>query len=276
MSRKKNPFRQKRREPSRAAQKREIKKALYKDRVKAMRPYFGEMFKAKSGFDLRKSEEWTGAQRARVTKYWRVMAPHVAKSHKARYFKREDHLREAIAYTQQEAFLPGQRAALFAAEESEALRVKFDSRGAIAVKRQGVEVDKVYFDVKGFMEDPEAEIQKAIEALPDSKRYKIMMGPHESRGSFNKESLPDAIRFLLSKYSDDEVYDPLDLNSQYYQNWLLGLVGYKGRTEQSTEKFLKRERTRRDKEIEARRLEYVGVRREARRKLTRRMRLRMK
>ena len=63
-----------------------IKQQNYKDRIKAMRPYFGDLFKPKNGYDLRRFDQWTRQQKARITKYWQVIAPQVARSHKARYY----------------------------------------------------------------------------------------------------------------------------------------------------------------------------------------------
>jgi hypothetical protein len=48
---------------------RRIRNDALKEHVKKMRPYFGERFKAGSGFDLRKPDTWTPAQR-QVTRYW--------------------------------------------------------------------------------------------------------------------------------------------------------------------------------------------------------------
>lgn len=276
MARKPNPiYKGKRYEPSAKVQRKLIKKALYKERAKALRPYFGDTFKASSGYDLRLDpDKWTPAQKAKITKYWRVIAPQIARPHKARYFRRKDHLQDAIIYTQQEQFLPGQTAALFAAAPDETLEVKFDKRGEVMVRRQGLDVRKVNFDMHLLLEDPAEAIQEALEELEGATRYKIMMGPHESRGTFTRENILDGIQYFIGQYSDDE-FDEYDPKSQHFRNWLGGLIGYYGRAKKIDTRILL-ERERKDADIEKRKGIKVERRRKARAKAKAEQRARRK
>jgi hypothetical protein len=207
---------------------RRIKTAALKDQAKAMRPYFGDMFKAKSGFDLRKPGKWTPAQKAKVTKYWRVIAPQVARTHEARYYRVPENLEAAVMYTQQERLLPGQKAALFAKTPDEKIEVKVRG-GRINVRRNSVEVGKVYFDPDLLIADPIEAARQAMDQLKGAKLYKLMFGPHESRGTFKTpEAVVNAMAFFIGRYGDDE-FDADDPFSHYYGNWLGGVIGYFGR-----------------------------------------------
>jgi hypothetical protein len=232
-----------------------------------MRPYFGQQFKPSSGFDLRYFDQWSPHMKAKITKYWRVIAPQVARPHKARYFRRPDHLEEAIAYTQQEAFLPGQTAALFAADEGEALDIKFARDGTPRVKRQNISVEKVYFNLHLMFADPEKAIREALDQLPPgARRYKIMMGPHESRSTLHRGNIVSFVMRLLEQYGDDERYDPDDERSSYFEYWMLGLVGYYGSTLTHVDTFLEAERESKDIAQSERRARWIDIRRAARKK----------
>ena len=209
---------------------RRIKNDALKLHVKKMRPYFGDMFKAKSGFDLRKPDTWTPAQKAKVTRYWQVIAPQAARTHKARYYKDPENLEAAVMYTQQERLLPGQKAALYAVAPGEKLTVKV-TKGRVKARRNSVEVNKVYFDPDLMLEDPVQAGRDALAQLEGAKLYKLMFGPHESRGTFKTpDSVLNAMAFFIGRYGDDE-YDSEDPFSHHYGNWLGGVIGYFGRRE---------------------------------------------
>jgi len=207
---------------------RRIKNDMLKEHVKKMRPYFGELFKTGSGFDLRKPDSWTPAQKAKVTRYWQVIAPQAARTHKARYYKNKENLEAAILYTQQERPLPGQKAALYAVSPGETLQVKV-RKGRVRARRNSVDVKKVWFDPDEMLEDPVAAAQEALDQLEGAKLYKLMFGPHESRGTFKTpDSVINAMAFFIGRYGDDE-YDSEDPFSHHYGNWLGGVIGYFGR-----------------------------------------------
>lgn len=210
--------------------KRRIKNDALKEHVKKMRPYFGDVFKASSGYDLRKVQDWSPALKAKVTRYWQVIAPQVARQHEPRFYRNKENLQAAIMYTQQERPLPGQKAALYAVAPGEQLKVKV-RKGRVKARRNSVEVEKVYFDPDKFLEDPIEAGREALEQLEGARLYKLMFGPHESRGTFKT---PDAVlrsmAFFIGQYGDEQ-FDSDDPFSHNYKNWLGGVIGYFGRRE---------------------------------------------
>jgi hypothetical protein len=208
--------------------KRRIKNDMLREQVKKMRPYFGDGFKAKTGYDLRKVASWPAKLKSKVTKYWHVIAPQVARTHEARYYKNKENLQAAVMYTQQERLLPGQKAALYALTPGETLTVKV-KKGRVKARRNSVVVDKVYFDPDLLLADPIAAGREALEDLEGARLYKLMFGPHESRGTFRTgDAVLNAMAFFIGRYSDDE-YDSADPFSHHYGNWLGGIIGYFGR-----------------------------------------------
>lgn len=207
---------------------RRIKNDALKEHVKKMRPYFGDMFKAKSGFDLRKPDTWTAAQKAKVTRYWRVIAPQAARTHKARFYRNKENLEAAVMHTQQERLLPGQKAALFQVAPGESLKVEV-RKGRVTSQRNSVPEKKVFFDPYRMLEDPIATGREALDQLKGAKLFKLMFGPHVSRGTFRTpDAVLNSMAFFIGRYGDDQ-YDSDDSFSHHYGNWLGGVIGYFGR-----------------------------------------------
>lgn len=243
----KNPTR----DMTRGEERKMLADHLLKARVKKLRPLFGDMFKPASGFDLRKLDEWTPAMKSRVTKYYHVMAPLIARPHTTRRYKDPAHLREAVAYTQQEKWLPGQRAAVFDIARDEKLQVKFTRQGRIKVQRGGVLVRKAYFDMALFLEDQAAAVDEAMAELEGATRFKLIMGPHESRGYFkSRNAVLAGISFYRGQYSEDEE-DAEDEHSHYFGNWLFGIIGYFGQRKE-IDQFIDVTEEQRSTEVKAR------------------------
>lgn len=254
MARKKNP-RPFYRAPNTREQKRAIKHSLLKYYVRKMRPYFGDLFRPKSdgSYNLRvPPEQWSRSAKARVVRYWKIIAPQIAQTHKARYYRKPANLKAAVDYTQQEKFLPGQKAALFPYQPGESQSVKISRKGRVRVMRGGIGTVKVRFSKQGMIEDPEAEVIDALNRMPDGAiKYKIMMGPHESIGSWSESEVVNEVMSLISRY-DDPSLGTDDPHSQYYSNWVTGLAGYYARSGSRLERVLDKRRRQRDEDIHAR------------------------
>jgi hypothetical protein len=208
---------------------RAIREAEYKRQVKLMRPYFGDTFKPDGGYDLRDFEDWSGAQKRKVTKYWRVMAGLVSQDHQARYYRRDDHLETAIAYTQQTELLPGQTAAVFPIPEAAKLDVEFSTTGRIKVRREGREVQKFFFDPTSLAFDPEREAKRLIAAIPENARLKLMVGSHEGRSTFDRGDLQREIHRITVGGGSDRGRKFMVEGMPHYAHWLLGAVTYERR-----------------------------------------------
>lgn len=265
----KNPLRRPGvRQLSPAQELRYIRQSKLYDRVKALRPFFGDLFKPANGYDLRYIDEWSPSQKKKVNKYWQVMAPLVTRPHVARYYRKKDHLDAAIVYSQQEQFLKGQTAALFDMNRDEVLKVRFSRSGEINVRRGGVSVKKVYFNPVDLIADPIETVREAAEELEGARRFKLIMGPHESRGYFKSvDSMLDAVASIQAQYGDDE-HDESDEYSHYYANWLFGVIGYYGKP-QALDKSFNEDRKAREAAVKAREKERQNTRIERRARMWR-------
>lgn len=200
---------------------RAIKQARYKDRVKELRRYF-DGFAASDGYDLRDFDNWTGAEKAKITRYWEVMGIQIARPHVVKRYRKPSHIKSAIQFAQQDRPLKGQRAVLIPSDDPKSLQVSFNTKGDIKVKRRGVLVGKLLFDRRAFLTDPIKELRRVI-GKTDATVFKLMNGPHESRGVFSRATIEDRVMQILRDYGD---HDEDDRRSHHWQNWLTGIIPY--------------------------------------------------
>ena len=199
-----------------------IKELNYKERAKKMRPYFGDTFKASEGFDLRRPKTWTPAQKAKVTKYYRVMAPRLSHDFEVKRYRRPDKLENAIDASLQEHPLPGQTAALFSYDPGEQVEIVTEG-DEVRVVRQGLDRGKIKFDRNAFLEDPEAEIQRALDAT-NANVFRILVGGNEQNKALTREDVMGEIFAMIDRYSVENVEE----GERPWQEWLNGLVAYGG------------------------------------------------
>jgi len=208
---------------SRRTALRAIKRERYKDRVKVMRKYF-DGFEASAGFNLREPNNWTPAQKAKVTRYWEVMGIQVARPHVVKRFRKPERIYAAAEFSQQDRQLPGQRAVLIPVDDPTNISISFSKDNQIKVKRSGVNINKLKFNRRSFLVDPIAELRRVLTAT-DATVFKFMNGPHESRGVFTRGELEQRIVQIIAEYGAEE-YDPSDRRSRHWKNWLTGLIPY--------------------------------------------------
>jgi hypothetical protein len=126
-------------------------------------------------------------------------------------------------------------------------------KGRVKARRNSVEVEKVYFDPDKLLEDPIAAGQEALDQLQGAKLYKLMFGPHESRGTFKTpEAVLNSMAFFIGRYGDDE-FDSDDAFSHHYGNWLGGVIGYFGRRDTVENRVEEEDSTRAVEAVERKR-----------------------
>lgn len=234
------------------------------ERVKKLRPYFGDTFKPSEGYDLRYMDEWTPAQKAKVTEYYRVMAPRLAGDYVVKRYRRKDHLRSAINEAHQEKVLKGQKAVLFSVDPGEELDVRFSRTGKALVSRNNVDQETLLFNKRAFLEDPQAEIDRVLSET-NANVFRIVTGENESLRTFTRSDLAVYIFKLIQDYGEDNV----EYEWEFFENWLNGIVAYHGTVAKVRPK-LQRQIEKHKKEASERRKQHNKDRAKRRKAYTRR------
>lgn len=213
----------------------------YSKMVQAIRPYTAG-FEASDGYDARRVNEWNSAQKASVTRYFKLVKSLSAKSTYIFRPRKKSNLiaaRKATGVNDYKKL----KVAIFQIPSAK-------SKVKITVKKSGqvsINVKKIHRDILLF-EDYGIPINNIIidpldatdiilnETAGQYNYYTIIAGEFEvgfweskSKG-IPKFLFPDKIRKeiikLVNAYNSDK-FNPDDKNSSYYGNWLRGLTGYR-------------------------------------------------
>lgn len=237
----------------------------YKQRARRMRGLFGDTFKAKDGYDLRKIKSWSPAQKSKVTKYFRVMAPRITGDFVVKRYRRQDSIDAAVVASLQEQRLKGQTAVAFSVDSGDKLSVKIKrstktvrksrvnkKTGEITfttkririttanVVKNGLGRTKLAFDKQAFLEDPDAEIDRVL-AESGANVFRVLVGGQEQNKALTRNMVKDEIFALIRDYSPRNIQR--DQDQRPFDEWLNGLVAYDGtqkRTLSGVERYIRK------------------------------------
>jgi hypothetical protein len=203
---------------------REIRNLQYKERAKRMRGFFGDMFKAKDGYDLRKVDSWTPQQKAKVTRYFRVIAPRITGDFIVKRYRKPENITAAIQASLQERVLEGQTAAAFNVDPGEKLEIKI-REGRASVKQGGIDRVRLPFNKAAFLEDADAEIDRVL-AATDANVFRVITGGQQQNKTLTREDVKGEIFALIMNYRPEAIRE--EHGQRPFDEWLNGLMAYPG------------------------------------------------
>jgi len=224
-----------------AERKKKYKTSQYKERAKRLRPFFKGQFAAGEGFDLRKPDSWTPAQKAKVTKYFRVMAPHITGDFVTKRYRNKENEQAAFDASLQEHRLKGQTGIAFKlSDPNEKLEIVV-KRGKATIKQSGVTRVKIKFNRERFLADPDAEIDRAL-ATTKANAFRLITGGSTQLKRLTRSDVKLELMALIKQYAPTRVR--YEQGQRSYDDWLNGLIAYEGsakKTATAIDKFIKRQ-----------------------------------
>lgn len=218
------------------------KKQEYIDAVKALRhgvedPITGEStgkladgFEARDGYDLRRFDEWTPAQKAKVTKLYNLVDHLTARPFYVYRGRKPENIRLMQEVAQHEEFPKELKVAFLPSPAKIKPKIRITKKREVVIKqgritRRAVVLENVGLTPEDFALDPKGATKQALEELEPGKAYQIKMGKYLSKNAYSKGYLPKKVAMLVEKYGADN-YDPTDPSSSYFGNWLMGFEVY--------------------------------------------------
>lgn len=240
------------------------KTVAYMERVKALRPFFGDTFKASEGFNLHDVENWTPAQKRKVTRYYRELAPIIASGNfQVKRYRKPERLNAAIEASLQEQKLPGQKVAVFSVDPGERVELEWKAREREPiVKRGGIEEQKLMFDKNAFLADWKSEVERVL-SQTDANVFKVVTGRFRTTETFTREAVIDRILAFMVSYPE-EMKQSKGFEDKWYGEWLNGIIAYKGVSLSKMRTLSKAHK----KEVDARRRERLSTKARQFRRLT--------
>lgn len=200
---------------------------------------FADGFDVADGYDLRKINDWSPAQKAKVTRMFKVVDKLTSRPYQVYKSRDPRRLKQVQKAAQHDEFPRGLKVAFVpTSAQAERVKVKVSKTGKVKFKQGSIAREIIDFENYGYSPeqlaiDPVGVIRDVTTRAP-ANRYKIQAGEHEVnqgssiRGmgsSWTADKLPIAISKMINQYSADR-FDPEDKNSSYYGNWLFGVVAY--------------------------------------------------
>ncbi len=193
-------------------------------RIKKIRPYFGDKFKAKGGYDLHEIDNWSAAKKKKATKYFLAMAPELMTEKKVVKRMRDPvRLQRMILRTDQTELLPGQTAAVFHVEKGRNVTVEMNRAGKISYELDGVPENELTFNIAALHKNSDAEIDRVL-ALTDANVFRMKLVVGEGYDTFNRTD----IRTEVNRYLAD--YKRTRKTQEKWTKFMTGLVAYPGET----------------------------------------------
>lgn len=194
-------------------------------------------FTAKDGYRVKEINEWTPAQKAKITRYWHQLNEITAQpvyAYKARSRKRLEQVQETIGqgtgYEFKVAFIPHVPKKDKRGRETKP-RVDVES-GVVRIRERGYNKVMVELDADELASDTKGEIKRGLELVPDATRFTVMAGKNEMPGLFDRKLIADRIMRLMAQYDGVK---PLPRGSgnkgdapkhHSWDQWLKGMIAY--------------------------------------------------
>lgn len=202
----------------------------YAEMVKRLRP-FTTGFSSRDGYNLRNVDNWTLAQKRKVTRYFKKAVDLASKQFTLYRSNNKQQMQRARALANQKGY-PGFHSIFYPAPPGS--KIRYDKkRNVPVVKNQGIRSVRYYWEDFGYTpedvaEDVEGVISDIINQVPEN-RFAIIAGEYAfGKGVpqiFPAEPLIRQVSRLTARYSQS-YYDSESTSSSYYGNWLLGLEAW--------------------------------------------------
>lgn len=202
-------------------------------------------FEARDGYDLRKFDDWTPAQKAKVTKLYNL-ADHLASRPFYIYRGRKpENIRLMQEVAQHEQFPKELKVAFLPSPARVKPKIRITKKREVIIKqgritRRAVTLKDAGLTPEDFALDPKASTKQAIDYLERGKRYQIKAGKYLIPNTYDAKYLPVAVAKLVQRYGTDN-YDSTDPSSSYFGNWLTGFEVYDFETRRDFERFRERQ-----------------------------------
>ena len=230
-------------------------------------------FDARDGYDLRKFDDWTPAQKARVTRLYNLVDHLAARPFYIYRGRKPENIRLMQEVAQHEQFPKELKVAFIPSPARIKPKIRITKRRQVVIKQGNITRRSVMFSELGITPEdlalePKRKTQEAVNQIL-GKTYQIMAGKYLIPTAFSKNALASKVAILVEKYGSDN-YDEDDPSSSHYSNWMLGIQSYDYERRQDFNRF----RDRQTRSREALKEERERLRRKWRRQHGRRRKAR--
>ena len=206
---------------------------FYKSAVKMLRSV-AEGFDSDAGYSLRDIDEWTPAQKSKVTRYFHEVNALTARPYIIKRFRNEKHLKAAQRFSQHDKGFSQFKVAFVPTTTNKPVKIRFTKRESMVTEGPYFEKIEIEFDQKRLARDPNKEIQRAITAelgeKPKNYRFIVQAGKYLMRQvATDVGAVQLQVRALMNRYDGKKqlgrgrAWNP---KHHKYSQWLHGVTAY--------------------------------------------------
>lgn len=216
----------------------------YANKLKQIRPFVEFNFNINSV----KAGNISPADKRKITKYYNVIKEQAQKIHYVYRPRNKQRLKTARKFADMPN-LPQLKNVVFLPTEEPNVKPKLNfskNNKQIEVEENFVKSRIAYFNKEKLIEDPTAEVQRAIKKLPDAKQFTVRCGKFESIKSHlmgGKDKIVDVVIKLQNTYQNSE-------------DWLNGLIGYEFKNQKDYMSHTMNKKRSREERDRIKRLDY--------------------
>lgn len=196
-------------------------------------------FSAADGYDLRRIDDWSPAKKRRVREYYEKIHHLYAQERRIVRPRDPQHLRllqkgfhgEDDSKQFKVAFIPYTDPARLPGAKPKKLRIRYNKRGVVF--DLGNYQRHVYdFDKKALLRNPDAEIKRAVDAMPGARLFFIKVDQFQTLNGMSAGIMAQKIKMLMAQYDGRKPIPKGSGNAgdhpkwHKWDKWLDGLYGY--------------------------------------------------
>jgi len=213
-----------------------LAKAIWRDKIKEMRPYLKKLRK----IDLR--HNLSTGQKSFVSKAWADYQALTIRPTKVYRTKNKAHIKIASELYHGNRKVHFDVAFIPTADTK--AKIKFNKKGDMILSSKYVDEVSIKFNMFNMAVDPEKEIARVLVANPEYSDFIIMADEYLYNGAISRSLIDKELLKLMSRYQPGgSVYDnPRAKNSgpnHHWKNWLLGIKGFKAKNQQAIADYRK-------------------------------------
>lgn len=187
------------------------------------------------GFDYDLRKPLSPSQKGKITKYHNMLFGQEGLTRRAVKLYRprnEKHLKVARSYARVPGGFSELKAIPIPAANPENTKVDFDSSGNLVIRDHHVSRRYAEFNPLEMVQNPSAEIRRAIRQLGNAKAFTVNVGNHETHGSIDRTGIENKVREIMTKYQVGNEVSLADgrkrviTEKQTWDKFLNGIVGY--------------------------------------------------
>tara|TARA_R110000803_G_scaffold164080_1_gene227830 strand:+ start:6242 stop:6946 length:705 start_codon:yes stop_codon:yes gene_type:complete len=183
-------------------------------------------------FDYNLNEKLTKSQRAKITKYHKVIDRLKARPNYVYRPRKKDRLQKAQNFAQHQEKLPDLKVAFIPTQGGEKPTIKFNKKNQLSISDSTVTNTLIELDPQELMADPEGHIKEQINDVGKFESYTISAGAYEIPiGIRTVDLLTTEIINLMEKYGDEK-------KNNYFGQWLHSVRGYNFKNQASFGAYL--------------------------------------